>query len=542
MKSELRRSQRDRNGGDAVTKKVKAELNAALSGKSASVFRERIPEVSKFPILIVEDQPLMRKAYKRVLDSTGIFIIQEAQSPKDAIQHLRNHAVDLVILDLYLNKGTGLEVLNYLRSRPIANDVPIIFVTGEASRDDIVHAVELGVSDYLIKPFEPQDLLHKVRTVLAQFVDPPSKLKALRHAEGLLLRGEYQQAHHEFVKLREYEPSSPRVIVGLSHAEWKLGRVALAKELIEEAIGLADLCFPAYALMADILIEEGRKQDAVEFLLRELSLNGKRSGRRVQLAELYFELHEIKASFEQLRLALIDYPNDEGLLIRTARMHLDCGDNEKALHYFLKTRRNVPRSVLALKGIAEVCCKSSQPKKALQIFSDFLRQKPQQADVLFARAQTYEHMNMIEEAMTDIESSLLLEPDNLEVLSSKGRLLKRSGQEMPARMVWASLSRMDPSADNLTHIGLVNFRAGDFGQAALYFERAVFAEAHHGNALYHLAVSYKKLGQNGKAKSICQQAIALLPENENFKKLLRELSGTKLEKSVDGKQSVPKAG
>ena len=305
---------------------------------------------------------------------------------------------------------------------------------------------------------------------------------------------------------------------------------------------MADLCFPAYALMADILIEEGRKQDAVEFLLRELSLNGKRSGRRVQLAELYFELHDVKASFEQLRLALIDYPNDEGLLIRTAKMHLDSGDNEKALHYFLKTRRNVPRSALALKGISEVCCKSNQPQKALQIFSDFLRQKPQQADVLFARAQTYEHMNMLDESMADIESSLLLEPDNMEVLCSKGRLLKRSGQEMPARMVWASLSRMDPSADNLTQIGLVNFRAGDFAQAALYFERAVFSEAHHGNALYHLALSYKKLGQNGKAKSICQQAIALLPENENFKKLLSALSGTKLENTVNKEHTVPKAG
>jgi DNA-binding response OmpR family regulator/Tfp pilus assembly protein PilF len=542
MKNEVRKPHREKQREEAATQKVKAELKAALSGKNDSVFREKIPERSKFPILIVEDQPLMRKAFKRVLDSAGIFVIQEAQSPKDAIQHLRNHAVDLVILDLYLNKGSGLEVLNYLRSRPIANDIPIIFVTGEASRDDIVHAVELGVSDYLIKPFDPQDLLHKVRSVLAQFVDPPKHLKMLRHAESLLLRGDYLRAHADFLKLREDEPHSPRVIVGLSQAEWKLGNTKVAKELIEEAIELADLCFPAYALMADILIEEGRKQDAVEFLLRELSLNGKRSGRRVQLAELYFELHDVKASFEQLRLALIDYPNDEGLLIRTAKMHLDSGDNEKALHYFLKTRRNVPRSALALKGISEVCCKSNQPQKALQIFSDFLRQKPQQADVLFARAQTYEHMNMLDESMADIESSLLLEPDNMEVLCSKGRLLKRSGQEMPARMVWASLSRMDPSADNLTQIGLVNFRAGDFAQAALYFERAVFSEAHHGNALYHLALSYKKLGQNGKAKSICQQAIALLPENENFKKLLSALSGTKLENTVNKEHTVPKAG
>ena len=136
----------------------------------------------------------------------------------------------------------------------------------------------------------------------------------------------------------------------------------------------------------------------------------------------------------------------------------------------------------------------------------------------------------------------IIAADNLEVLSSKGTLLKRSGQEMPARMVWASLSRMDPGADNLTQIGLVNFRAGDFAQAALYFERAIFVESHHGNALYHLALSYKKLGQNGKAKSICQQAIALLPENENFKKLLSALSGTKLDNTVSAERTVPKAG
>ena len=85
MKNEVRKPHREKQREEAATQKVKAELKAALSGKNDSVFREKIPERSKFPILIVEDQPLMRKAFKRVLDSAGIFVIQEAQSPKDAI-------------------------------------------------------------------------------------------------------------------------------------------------------------------------------------------------------------------------------------------------------------------------------------------------------------------------------------------------------------------------------------------------------------------------------------------------------------------------
>ncbi len=276
--------------------------------------------------------------------------------------------------------------------------------------------------------------------------------------------------------------------------------------------------------------------------MRELSLNGKRSGRRVQLAELYFEVHDYRSGLEQVRLALIDFPNDEALLLKMASMQLECGDNEKSLHYYLKTRRNVPRSSQALKGIMDVCFKMKNGKKALQIFTDFLKQKAQQADVLHARAQVYEKMDMLDEAIADIESSLLLEPDQTDPLTTKGRLLKKTGQEMPARMVWASLTRIDPSAANMTQVGIVNFLAGDFAQAALYFERAIFAESNHHKALYHLALCYKKLGQVGKAKSICQQALALLPQNSEFKKLLGEISGNKEAGKKDTNSSYPRAG
>lgn len=519
-----------------------AGLDRVLANQNVNPFADNRAHFPTIPVLVVEDQPLMRKAFKRILDPTQMFTIQESQTAKDAIQHLRNHAIDLVILDLYLNKGSGLEVLNYIRSRPIANDIPVIFVTGEASRDDIVHAVELGVNDYIIKPFEPHDLVLKIRQVMARYVDPPENVKRLRTAESMLLRGQLREAHQEFLNLRATDPHAPRVIVGLAHAEWKLGQTQMAKDLIEEAIRLTDMCFPAYALMADILMSEGKKHEAVEFLLRELSLNGKRAGRRVQLADLYFELHDYRAGLEQIRLALIDFPNDESLLLKMASMHLECNDTEKSLHYFLKTRRNVPRSSMALKGIMDVCFKINNGKKAVQIFTDFLKQKSQQADVLHARAQSYEKMEMMDEAINDIEAALALEPDQIEPLTTKGRLLKKSSQEMPARMVWATLTRLDPSADNMAQIGMVNYLQGDYAQAALYFERAIFAEPNHSKALYHLAICYKEQGQMGKAKSICQQALALLPQNSEFKKLLERLSDGKSADRKSPSSGLPRAG
>ncbi|MEY4066548.1 MAG: hypothetical protein RIR26_2756 [Pseudomonadota bacterium] len=541
-KGPTRRTRLPINHGSSGALNLKAGLERALAHQSAKVLLEKQMEGSGIPVLVVEDQPLMRKAFKKVLEPTNMFSIQEAQTPKDAIQILRNHAIDLVLLDLYLMKGNGFEVLNYIRSRPIANDIPVIFVTGEASRDDIVHAIELGVNDYLLKPFEAPDLLFKIQQVMSIYLDPPDIVLKLRAAEKMLLRNQIREAHQEFITLRLRDPSAPRLLVGLATAEWKLGNIQNAKDLIGDAIRLTDMCFPAYALMADILIQEGKKAEAVEFLLRELSLNGKRTGRRVQLADLYFELHDYRSGLEQIRLALVDFPNDEALLLKMAQLQMECGDSDKALHYFMKTRRNVPKSSQALRGITEICFKTNNGKKAVQIFTDFLKQKAQQADVLLARALVHEKLGMTEEALADIENSLLIEADQVEALTTKGRLLKKSGQEMPARMIWASLTRIDPSAMSMAQVGLVNFNSGDFAQAALYFERALLAESNNRTALYHLALCYKKLGHVGKAKSICQQALALLPENREFKELLEEFSGMRGHDDLPASKTIPRAG
>ncbi len=521
---------------------INAGVDRLLTQQNSSIFSTSQEQGPRLPVLLVEDQALMRKAFKRILEPTHLFTIQESQNPKDAIQYLRNHAIDLVILDLYLSRGNGLEVLNYIRSRPIANDIPVIFVTGEASRDDIVHAIELGVNDYLIKPFEPQDLLLKIKQVLSRYIDPPEQLKRLRGAENELIRGNINEAHRTFIELHRQDPESPRVIVGLAQAESKLGQTEKAKSLLEQAIRISDMCFPAYALMADLLIQEGHKHEAIEFLLRELSLNGKRVGRRVQLAELYFSLHDYRSGLEQMRLALIDFPNDEVLLLKTAQLQMECGDFEKALHYFLKTRRNVPRSVMALKGISDVCVKLGNGKKAIQIFTDFLNQKPNQADVLHARALMHEKLSQFEEAFADIEACLSAEPDQIETMTTKGRLLKKMGQEMPARMVWASLTRMEPTAETMFQVGLINFAARDFNQSAIYFERAIFAEPSHQKSLYHLALSYRELGQTGKAKTICHQALALLPSAKEFKDLLGELGARKSSAQKGSGGSLPEAG
>jgi DNA-binding response OmpR family regulator len=92
----------------------------------------------------------MRKALRRVLQSDRNFEVIEFGSAADTIEFLKKHHVDIVVSDIYLGQGSGFDILRYIRGRAILADLPIIFVTGEGTKDDIVHSIDSGVNDYLL--------------------------------------------------------------------------------------------------------------------------------------------------------------------------------------------------------------------------------------------------------------------------------------------------------------------------------------------------------------------------------------------------------
>lgn len=121
---------------------------------------------SNLRVLIVDDFATMRKIEKNILGQLGIKKVDEADDGSTALPKLQANTYDIVLLDWNMPNMTGLEMLKALRSGDNNKDVPVIMVTAEALKDNIVAAAQAGVNDYIVKPFTAGVLEEKLKKVL----------------------------------------------------------------------------------------------------------------------------------------------------------------------------------------------------------------------------------------------------------------------------------------------------------------------------------------------------------------------------------------
>ena len=120
----------------------------------------REPSARVARILVVDDEPAIRESLAFALERQG-FAIEEAETLAEA--RARAPAADLILLDLVLPDGSGLDFLRQLRTR---SDVPAIVLTSRDDEQDRVLGLELGADDYVVKPFSPREVAARVRAVL----------------------------------------------------------------------------------------------------------------------------------------------------------------------------------------------------------------------------------------------------------------------------------------------------------------------------------------------------------------------------------------
>lgn len=117
-------------------------------------------------VLVVDDFATMRKIEKNILGQLGIKNIDEADDGSTALPKLQANQYDIVLLDWNMPTMTGLELLKAIRSDENLKSIPVIMVTAEALKDNIVAAAQAGVNDYIVKPFTAASLEEKIKKVL----------------------------------------------------------------------------------------------------------------------------------------------------------------------------------------------------------------------------------------------------------------------------------------------------------------------------------------------------------------------------------------
>lgn len=134
--------------------------------------RYRRSTVSTQTIFIADDEQDMLQLVSRVLTRDG-FLVETATNGRGALDRIRTVAPDLAILDLMMPELTGLEVCRALRAQTATANIPLIMLSARTAEVDRIVAFEVGVDDYVTKPFSPRELLLRVRALLRHARLPP---------------------------------------------------------------------------------------------------------------------------------------------------------------------------------------------------------------------------------------------------------------------------------------------------------------------------------------------------------------------------------
>ncbi|MGE3689983.1 MAG: response regulator [Novosphingobium sp.] len=117
---------------------------------------------SSASLLLVDDEATLREPLAAYLARQG-FSVSEAESAAQARSRLRDERPDIVLLDIMMPGEDGLSLCRHLVE---TRDIPVILITAKGEATDRVVGLEIGADDYVVKPFEPRELVARIRTVL----------------------------------------------------------------------------------------------------------------------------------------------------------------------------------------------------------------------------------------------------------------------------------------------------------------------------------------------------------------------------------------
>ena len=116
-------------------------------------------------VLVVDDFSTMRQIVKNLLIELGFTNVYEADDGATALPILQQGAIEFLVTDWNMPKMAGIDLLKAVRADPALAQMPVLMVTAEAKRDQIMQAAQAGVNGYVVKPFTADTLKGKIDNI-----------------------------------------------------------------------------------------------------------------------------------------------------------------------------------------------------------------------------------------------------------------------------------------------------------------------------------------------------------------------------------------
>lgn len=118
-------------------------------------------------IMVVDDNPKIRRVVRVILEKEG-YNVEEIESGKECLRRLKKEKPDLILLDVMMPEEDGWEVCKKIKSDEKHKDIPVAMLTVRASEEDMNKSIEHGADAHINKPFDVEDLLDRVESLLGK--------------------------------------------------------------------------------------------------------------------------------------------------------------------------------------------------------------------------------------------------------------------------------------------------------------------------------------------------------------------------------------
>ena len=115
--------------------------------------------------LVVDDFSTMRRIVRNLLKELGFTNVQEAEDGVDALNKLRSDKFEFVVSDWNMPNMTGIDLLRAIRADAALKHLPVLMITAEAKKENIIEAAQAGASGYIVKPFTAATLDEKLKKI-----------------------------------------------------------------------------------------------------------------------------------------------------------------------------------------------------------------------------------------------------------------------------------------------------------------------------------------------------------------------------------------
>lgn len=461
----------------------------------------------KLAVLVVDDHELIRKSIIRVLVKMRFETFYECSNAEEALRIIAAQPLDLVLCDLYLNNGSGFDVIQAIRNSDTRSDIPFIVVTGEAGKDDIVKAADLGVEDYILKPFQANDLEKKVNQVLQKYHSPTPLVANIRMAEKYLLDKDFKEAQKFIENALKLDKNSARAVHVSALVYEQTNQVEKATKILKESIKNNPSYLKNYRALANIFTRMGNLPEAARAMKNELELNPKQPDRQVTLAKILHKTGNLLAAAEHYRQALLEDGKMKLALYGMGKVQAEMDNLEKSIYYFKRLRRHHPGNTRALEAIVQYCLAANQPRMAEHALRDEKKQFPKRTDTHVILAKLYAATDRLDDALNVIQEALAIDPQFVDAWKIRGALLHRKGDLNESLDSYKKAIEIKPEVETYIKVAEVLLDKNAFTEATIVLHTALRSGQNTGQILTVLNYITFKSQQAGKAYFLSQRLI-----------------------------------